>query len=231
MHLLPRTPLTSLLLLPTLAFTQCTRPLLASITTSLLHAQTLGTATFPSLSPNTTYTQNRKPLSLDAPTSILTRALTLTSQPHPTRLVEIESIVTTTGDWLFNVTGTQYWASREAWTAIPEAQRDTRETIKAAGDAYCDVFKDKAVAGGMYTGRGAASDRCDVGVPSGVSLVNRRYVIDEEYGTVDIMMDFAGREGEWGVAGLPDSHEFRVERGRLRYVHTLSSCGGRSCMG
>ncbi|KAF2262581.1 hypothetical protein CC78DRAFT_467779 [Lojkania enalia] len=148
---------------------------------------------------------------------------------------QIDSIITTTGDWLFNVTGTYYWASRENWNEIPEAQRDTREVIKAAADAYLDVFNDKSVKvpwgspcarleGGAYTGRGQASDRCDVGVPSGVKLVNRQYVIDQNYGTVDVILDFGG------PGGLPDSHEFRVEGGKLRYVHTLTSCGGRSCM-
>lgn len=154
---------------------------------------------------------------------------------------QIDSIITTKGDWLFNVTGTLYWASRESWTPIPAEKRDSREVIKAAGDAYCDLFNDKSVKvpwgspcarleGGSYTGKGAATDKCDVGVPSGVKLVNRQYVIDEEYGTVDIIMDFGGTAGSVGAAGLPDSHEFRVEGGKLRYVHTLSSCGGRSCM-
>jgi hypothetical protein len=154
---------------------------------------------------------------------------------------QIDSIVTTKGDWLFNVTGTYYWASREKWDSIPLAKRDTREAIKAAGDAYCDLFTDKNVKvpwgtpcarleGGMYTGKGQASDSCNVGVPSGVKLVNRQYVIDEEYGTVDIIMDFAGTAGNVGASGLPDSHEFRLEGGKLRYVHTLSSCGGKACM-
>lgn len=147
----------------------------------------------------------------------------------------LDAIVTTKGDWLFNATGTYYWASRESWGPIPAAQRDSRAVIKAAGDAYCDLFNDKSVSvpwgqpcarleGGAYTGKGEASDRCDVGVPSGVKLDNRQYVIDEEFGTVDIMMDFGG------TGGLPDSHEFRVEGGKLRYVHTLSSCGGKACM-
>ncbi|PSN65444.1 hypothetical protein BS50DRAFT_497421 [Corynespora cassiicola Philippines] len=148
---------------------------------------------------------------------------------------QIDSIVTTKGDWLFNVTGTYYWASREDWGPIPAEKRNTRDVIKAAGDAYCDLFNNKNVKvpwgqpcarleGGAYTGKGQASDRCDVGVPSGVQLVNRQYVVDEEYGTVDIIMDFGG------TGGLPDSHEFRVEGGKLRFVHTLSSCGGKSCM-
>ncbi|CAI6341912.1 unnamed protein product [Periconia digitata] len=134
------------------------------------------------------------------------------------KVAQIDSIVTTTGDWLFNVTGTAYWAAQEKWDMIPEGKRDSRAVIKAAADAYCDLFNDKTVKvpwgspcarleGGMYTGKGQASDRCDVGVPNGVKLVNRQYVIDEEYGTVDIQMDFAGTAGVGG--GLPDSHEFR----------------------
>lgn len=154
---------------------------------------------------------------------------------------QIDSIVTSKGDWLFNVTGTYYWASREAWTPIPAEKRDTREAIKAAGDAYCDIFSDKSVKvpwgqpcarleGGAYTGKGQASDKCDVGIPNGPKLVNRQYVIDEEYGTVDIIMDFAGTAGNVGAGGLPDSHEFRLEGGKLRFVHTMTSCNGRSCM-
>lgn len=161
---------------------------------------------------------------------------------NSSKVSQIDSIVTTTGDWLFNITGTYYWASRESWDPIPLANRDSRATIQAAADAYCDVFSDKSVKvpwgqpcarleGGMYTGKGTASDRCDVGVPSGVKLVNRQYVVDEEYGTVDVIMDFAGVQGQVGQSGLPDSHEFRVEKGKLRFVHTLSSCGGKACMG
>lgn len=157
------------------------------------------------------------------------------------KINQIDSIVTTKGDWLFNVTGTYHYASREKWDMIPKDKQDTREVIKSAGDAYCDVFADKNVKvpwgtpcarleGGAYTGKNVSTDSCNVGVPSGVKLVNRQYVIDQDYGTVDIILDFNGTPGSWGAAGLPDSHEFRVEGGKLRYVHTLSSCGGRKCM-
>lgn len=26
-----------------------------------------------------------------------------------------------------------------------------------------------------------------------------------------------------------DSHEFRLENGKLRYVHTITECGGKTC--
>lgn len=96
-------------------------------------------------------------------------------------VTQIETIITDEGDWLFNATGTYYWASQEAWDVIPEEDRDSREVIQAAGDAYADLFNDKSVTvpwgtpcarleGGAYTGNGSPTDRCDVGVPSGKSV-------------------------------------------------------------
>lgn len=96
-------------------------------------------------------------------------------------VTQIETIITDQGDWLFNATGTYYWASREAWDVIPEEDRDSREVIQAAGDAYADLFNDKSVTvpwgtpcarleGGAYTGNGSPTDRCDVGVPDGKSI-------------------------------------------------------------
>lgn len=98
------------------------------------------------------------------------------------KVVQIDSIVTTKGDWLFNVTGTYYWASREQWTPIPEDKRDTRATIQAAGDAYCDLFNDKNVKvpwgtpcarleGGAYTGKGVATDSWYVAFLSALLLL------------------------------------------------------------
>ncbi|KAI0868448.1 hypothetical protein GGS24DRAFT_212860 [Hypoxylon argillaceum] len=144
------------------------------------------------------------------------------------KLANMSTLVTDQGDWLFNATGTLYWASREKWDVIPEADRDSRATIQAAADAYADIFDDKSVTvpwgspcarleGGAYTGNGGANDRCDVGIPNGVKLVNRRYVIDETLGAVDVFIDFAT---------VPDSHEFRVEKGKIRFVHTITVMGG-----
>ena len=145
----------------------------------------------------------------------------------------VDTIVTKPGDWLFNATNTLYWASKEDWSAIPSAKLDKRETIKKAADAYLDLFSDSKVVvpwgtpcarleGGAYTGKGLANDTCNVGVPSGVPMKNRRYVIDEAYGQVDVMLQMGAHE--W-----PDSHQFRVEGGKLRYVHTMTWCGIPNC--
>ncbi|KAK1826467.1 hypothetical protein QBC39DRAFT_335018 [Podospora conica] len=143
-------------------------------------------------------------------------------------LSHVDALVTTTGDWLFNATGTLRWASREDWGEIPAEKRDSRDVIRAGADAYLDIFSDKTVVvpwgkpcarleGGAYTGSGGPNDRCDVGIPEGVKLVNRRYVIDEVVGAVDVFLQFAS---------LADSHEFRFEGGRLRFVHTITPMGG-----
>jgi hypothetical protein len=139
-------------------------------------------------------------------------------------ITRVDTLTTSNGDWLFNATGTLYWASREEWATIPADKRDSRAVIQAAADAYCDIFSNKSVKvpwgtpcarleGGSYTGKGSPTDSCNVGIPSGVSLTNRKYIIDETVGEVDVMMSFAG---------IPDSHEFRVENGKLRFVHTMT---------
>lgn len=148
------------------------------------------------------------------------------------KINKVDMIVTKPGDWLFNVTGYAYWVTQESWPTIPEAQRDTRETIKKAADAYCDLFNNPnttvpwgtpcvRLEGGLY-GDPGPNGTCAVGVPSGVPLKNRRYVIDETVGSVDIMLDF-------GSSAWPDTHEFRVEGGKLRYVHTMTHCGVANC--
>ncbi|TVY80302.1 hypothetical protein LSUE1_G004686 [Lachnellula suecica] len=51
----------------------------------------------------------------------------------------------------------------------------------------------------------------------------RRYVVDEAMGSVSI---FCLWEHMMMAA---DSHEFRLEGGKLRYVHTMTVCGGQPC--
>ena len=74
-------------------------------------------------------------------------------------------IVSEPHDWLFDASKTLYYAQREDWSDIPEAQRDSRQVLQAAADAYLDLFKDKTVQvpwgtpcarleGSAYTGKG-----------------------------------------------------------------------------
>jgi hypothetical protein len=54
-----------------------------------------------------------------------------------------------------------------------------------------------------------------------VNIANRRFIVDPTMGSVVVFCTFgAGSVG--GGGGAPDTHLFRVENGKLRYVHTLT---------
>jgi hypothetical protein len=149
------------------------------------------------------------------------------------KIAEIEILWTTTGYWLFNADNYLKYSSAEDWGPIPAEQRDSRATLVAAANAYLDAFLEGKidqvpwgfpcvrVEGGMYTGKGSPDDSCEVGVPSGVNIANRRFVVDEVTGSVVAYCTF-GAGSPNGGSGSPDTHLFRVENGKLRYVHTLT---------
>jgi hypothetical protein len=149
------------------------------------------------------------------------------------KIAEIEIVWTTTGYWLFNADNYLRYSSSENWGPIPAQERDSRSTLVAAANAYLDAFLEgnidlvpwgfpcERIEGGMYTGTGSADDSCEVGVPSGVNIANRRFVVDEVIGSVVAFCTF-GAGGPDGGSGAPDTHLFRVENGNLRYVHTLT---------
>jgi hypothetical protein len=149
------------------------------------------------------------------------------------RIAEIEVLWTTTGYWLFNADAYLKWSSSEKWDVIPENRRDSRSTLVAAANAYLDAFlegkKDlvpwgypcNRTEGGAHTGNGSPTDSCDVGLPSGVNIANRRFIVDETIGSVVVYCTF-GAGSPTGGSGAPDTHLFRVENGKLRYVHTLT---------
>ncbi|PGH17021.1 hypothetical protein AJ79_01405 [Helicocarpus griseus UAMH5409] len=200
---------------------QCDRAILEEATAQFVATQTSGQiSVFTALADNVEYTENFQPADIN--TSLLATALAIdnnrslhdttacatyteliiTDPAHPyvtgtqmrftdNKVSRIDMIITDEGDWLFDAAGTLLYAQSENWDPIPEDQRDTREVIRAGGDAYLNLFNDP-----------------NVEVP--------RYVIDETMGTVDVFLNFGGENG------LPDSHEFRLEGGKLRYVHTLT---------
>jgi hypothetical protein len=149
------------------------------------------------------------------------------------KIAEIEILWTTTGYWLFNSESYLKYSSEEKWDVIPANRRDTRATLVAAANAYLDAFlegkKDlvpwgypcQRTEGGAHTGKGVPEDSCDVGVPSGVNIANRRFVVDETIGAVVALCTFGAGNANGG-SGSPDTHLFRVENGKLRYVHTLT---------
>jgi hypothetical protein len=45
-----------------------------------------------------------------------------------------------------------------------------------------------------------------------------RYLADEDIGSVVGIVKFGGDEG------MPDSHLFRLEEGKIQFIHTLAVC-------
>lgn len=234
----------------------CTRDGLQAATNLYIDAQSKGDTSAMPLATGLAYIENmrvvdikagviQKPLKIDFhrtlvdPTTCQTfTEVIVTDKTHPyvlgtrvrvnhDKIVEIESMVTQPGDWLFNVDNYYKWSPNEHWDVIPADERDTRETLVGAANAYLDAFLEKKLdlvpwgepcnrtEGGIRTGKEAPDDSCTVGVPAGVNIVGRRFIVDESIGAVVAFCNF-------GVGGLPDSHLFRLEHGKLRYVHTLT---------
>ncbi|KAK1763010.1 hypothetical protein QBC33DRAFT_500132 [Phialemonium atrogriseum] len=143
-------------------------------------------------------------------------------------VTKIDSIVSTTGDWQFNATKSLSYILQEDWSA--PAAPDSRATLQAAADAYLDLWGNsdapvpwgtpcERMEGSSYTGSGSATDSCNVGIPTGADVLpvtGRRYVVDEEMGAVNVLCTMSV------MGNAPDSHEFRLVGGKLRYVHTIT---------
>jgi len=152
----------------------------------------------------------------------------------------VDSVASTTGSWLFNAKQTLQYALQEKWDPIPEAKWDSRALIQLAGDAYLDLWSNATseksipwgapcvrLEGGQTTGRSDPNaDTCRSGIPSNRNQkpnTRRRYVIDQSMGSVSILCLWEH------MMNAADSHEFRLENGHLRYIHTMTECGGRTC--
>jgi hypothetical protein len=80
--------------------------------------------------------------------------------------------------------------------------------------------------GGAYTNpNGDPKASCTGGPPleGTVKLVNRRFIVDVDMGTIVGLVDFGAENG------LPDTHTFRLENGKIRYIHTLTTCNVPNC--
>lgn len=159
-------------------------------------------------------------------------------------VTKMESVVTDADDWLFGATEYLTHTQEENWDVIPADQRDTRETIQAAADAYINNWGDPELPvphgtpcarleGRIYTGSSEPEGQtCTMGAfPQALITGNRRYVIDETVGAVVIFHDFP-----WLDAGLdadtqatPASQTFRVLDGMNRYIHEVTACTTPNC--
>jgi hypothetical protein len=146
----------------------------------------------------------------------------------------IDLLVADADDWLFNADNYLKYSTSENWAPVPRASRSTTCQLLAAANAYLDVFNDNStpvpwgtpcnrLEGGAHTGNGSPTDSCNVGVPSGMHILNRRFIVDEEMNAVDVLDRFIKE------TGAPDSHLFRLENGKIRYVHTITICLEENC--
>jgi hypothetical protein len=150
------------------------------------------------------------------------------------KVAEIESLVSGKDDWGFNADNYLKYSSIEKWDILPPNKRIDRQTLTNVASNYFDIFQDYSafdkvpwgipcvrIEGGMYTNtQNAPNPSCTVGVPKGggVPMTNRRYIVDADMGTVVGQVDFGGPKGLW------DAHTFRLENGKLRYVHVITLC-------
>ncbi len=150
------------------------------------------------------------------------------------KIAEIESLVSDKNDWLFDADNYLKYSSTEKWDIIPPDKRSDRQTLTKVASDYFEIFQDYSafekipwgipcvrIEGGAYTNpKNDPNPSCTVGVPKGggVPMTNRRYIVDPDMGTVIGQVDFGGEKG------LPDAHTFRLENGKLRYVHVITLC-------
>ncbi|KAB5576367.1 hypothetical protein GE09DRAFT_1266106 [Coniochaeta sp. 2T2.1] len=138
----------------------------------------------------------------------------------------IDTIAATTGSLFFDAKMTLGYIQAEDWSPLPEASRPSRDLLKKYGDAYLDMWTDPKAADSIAWGTvcervegSSFTSPCGKSLPRGGSKTNngnRRYVIDETVGSVDVLCSFDS------LGSLPDSHEIRVEDGKVKYVHTIT---------
>jgi hypothetical protein len=241
------------------AQTECTRSVLRAAADSYIEAQRTGDPAKMSLAPTVKYIENMQdttkekglwntalPIALHHSIYDVGRCKTfseviVTEGAHPyvigTRLTvkdgkvsEIDSLVTSQKDWLFNAQDYLKYSSADDWSVLPVDDRVSRQDLIDAGNRYFDfVFMDKGVRppwgtpcarleGGAYTNpKNEYKDTCQIPAPLGnMYIINQSYVVDEEMGAINVFCRFGG------ATGMPDSHLFRLINGRYRWIHTLS---------
>lgn len=141
-------------------------------------------------------------------------------------IATIDTIAATTGSLFFDAKKTLGYIQKEDWSALEAGRRPSREVLRKYGDAYLDMWTDAKAADSIAWGTvcervegSSLTKPCGASLPHGGSKTNngnRRYVIDETIGSVDVLCSFDS------LGSLPDSHEIRVEDGKVKYVHTIT---------
>lgn len=252
----------------------CDRAMLEQLADTYIKAQASGQPSALPLAERAYYGENDRPTKIaegilsQALTVDFTRSLHDTAQcatftelvaathPHPYvihtrmevnvegKITVMESVVTDADDWVFGAEPFLTHTKAENWDEIPAGQRDRREVIQAAGDAYIDNWGDPdlpvphgtpcaRLEGRIYTAtRDPAGQTCTMGAfPQPIQTGSRRYVIDETLGAVNIFHNFSWLDAGLGPyhPGTPASQTFRVEGGMNRYIHEVTACTTPEC--
>ncbi|KUJ09971.1 uncharacterized protein LY89DRAFT_760748 [Mollisia scopiformis] len=122
----------------------------------------------------------------------------------------IDTIAATTGSLSFNAAKTLGYIQKEDWSVIDASKRDSRTVLQNAADAYLDMWTNASAYNAVPWGTpcervegSSLNSPYTVGAPKGGSTQRnsmRRYVIDDTLGSCD----------------------FRLENGKLRFVHTIT---------
>lgn len=143
-----------------------------------------------------------------------------------TKIAMIDTIAATTGSLFFNASLTLSYIKAEDWSPLPTAGQPNRDLLKKVGDGYLDMWTDAKAADTIPWGTNCErvegsmlTKPCGGSLPHGGSAKpndDRRYVIDETVGSVDVLCAFNS------LGNMPDSHEIRVVDGKVKYVHTIT---------
>lgn len=256
------------------ALAQCSRDTLQGLADTYINAQIAGNAAMMPLAESAYYGENDNPMGIaegmlsEAITPDFTRSFhdtdlcaTFTefvaaSHSHPyvihTRMEAnddrevtiMESVVTDEDDWVFGADVFLTHTQQEDWGVIPEDQRERREVIRAAAEAYINNWGDPflpvphgtpcaRLEGRIYTGnRDPEGQTCTMGAfPQPIKTGSRRFVIDTTIGAVSIFHNFSWLDAGLGPyhPGTPASQQFRVEGGMNRYIHEVTACTTPNC--
>ncbi|HEY4362527.1 MAG TPA: hypothetical protein VGN17_16270 [Bryobacteraceae bacterium] len=146
---------------------------------------------------------------------------------------EMETVWSAPGYAGFDIDAYLKNSSAEDWGPIALGERDSRATLEAVANAYLDALvagKAAVMPWGLPCARAAADGSCQVGVPAGaVNIANRHSVVDETLGAVAVLDTFGADPGS-GRIRAADVHVFRVQYGKVRYVHAVThwADGGRA---
>jgi hypothetical protein len=235
----------------TSAWAQCSRETLQELADTYINAQIAGNAAMMPLAESAYYGENDNPMGIaegmlsEAITPDFTRSFHTRMEANDDREVTImESVVTDEDDWVFGADVFLTHTQQEDWGVIPEDQRERREVIRAAAEAYINNWGDPflpvphgtpcaRLEGRIYTGnRDPEGQTCTMGAfPQPIKTGSRRFVIDTTIGAVSIFHNFSWLDAGLGPyhPGTPASQQFRVEGGMNRYIHEVTACTTPNC--